>query len=368
LGKHAQKLNTTFLLSQMGKRELFTISSLLHKQDINNNATSTSTSTHTSANEYALSHPKITRMEDVNINARADKEDQDGNGLEQLSSGSSLFREGQGNKHFRERASCLSTPSSKTTLTSTSTSMPISENEYTLPHPIWSEKEAEQVVVTHQKPKGFWDHLAYYAVSSARFGFDLLSGYFYKRRYGMLTERDALARCIFLETVAGVPGMAAAAGRHFQSLRLMKRDNGWIHTLLEEAENERMHLMTFMELRKPGILFRGMVITTQFIFTVGFCGAYIVRPQFCHRFVGYLEEQAVITYTHILNQIDSGQLPSWSSLSAPDTAIEYWKLGPLATMRDVILVVRADEAHHRLVNHTLGSLKMDAVNPFQPGE
>ena len=40
------------------------------------------------------------------------------------------------------------------------------------------------------------------------------------------------------------------------------------------------------------------------------------------RFVGYLEEQAVITYTHILNQIDSGQLPSWSSLSAPDTAIE----------------------------------------------
>merc|ERR1719193_1068474 len=118
-----------------------------------------------------------------------------------------------------------------------------------------------------------------------RSGFDLFSGYTLKSYLKTLTERDALRRCIFLETVAGVPGFAAAMVRHFQSLRLMKRDNGWIHTLLEEAENERMHLMTFMELRKPGILFRGMVITTQFIFTVGFCGAYIVRPQFCHRFV-----------------------------------------------------------------------------------
>ena len=28
--------------------------------------------------------------------------------------------------------------------------------------------------------------------------------------------------------------------RHMRSLRSMRRDNGWIHTLLEEAENERM--------------------------------------------------------------------------------------------------------------------------------
>merc|ERR1711872_212011 len=135
--------------------------------------------------------------------------------------------------------------------------------------------------------------------------------------------------------------MAAAAGRHFQSLRLMKRDHGWIHTLLEEAENERMHLMTFMELRQPGWLFRGGVIGTQFLFTLGFCAAYLIKPHFCHRFVGYLEEQAVITYTHILNEIDRGSLPSWSSQPAPDIAIDYWKMPAGATMRDVILVVRA---------------------------
>jgi hypothetical protein len=33
-------------------------------------------------------------------------------------------------------------------------------------------------------------------------------------------------RCIFLETVAGVPGMVGGTLRHLRSLRLMKRDQG----------------------------------------------------------------------------------------------------------------------------------------------
>lgn len=51
--------------------------------------------------------------------------------------------------------------------------------------------------------------------------------------------------------------------RHLRSLRRMDRDHGWIHTLLEEAENERMHLLTFLQLRKPGIIFRLSVLVTQ---------------------------------------------------------------------------------------------------------
>ena len=62
---------------------------------------------------------------------------------------------------------------------------------------------------------------------------------------------------------AGVPGMVAGMLRHMRSLRSMRRDNGWIHTLLEEAENERMHLLTFLKLRQPGLLFRGMVLLSQ---------------------------------------------------------------------------------------------------------
>ena len=84
--------------------------------------------------------------------------------------------------------------------------------------------------------------------------------------------------------------------------------------------------------------------------------------------MGYLDEQAVVTYTHILEEIDAGRLPMWRELPAPKIAVNYWKLPPTASMRDVILVIRADEANHRLVNHTLASMDLKKKNPFKPGE
>jgi hypothetical protein len=76
----------------------------------------------------------------------------------------------------------------------------------------------------------------------------------------------------------------------------------------------------------------------------------------------------VITYSDILEKMDAGQLPMWSSLPAPEIAVNYWKLSDKALMRDVILAIRADEAHHRVVNHTLGDLNLNKQNPFGPGE
>ena len=69
-----------------------------------------------------------------------------------------------------------------------------------------------------------------------RFNFDWMSGY----SFGKLTESKALTRIVFLETVAGVPGSVAGTLRHLASLRRMRRDGGWINTLMAEAENERM--------------------------------------------------------------------------------------------------------------------------------
>ena len=57
--------------------------------------------------------------------------------------------------------------------------------------------------------------------------------------------------------------MVGAMVRHLVSLRRFKRDQGWIHTLLEEAENERMHLMTAMRVGNPGLVMRGFVAVTQ---------------------------------------------------------------------------------------------------------
>ena len=86
--------------------------------------------------------------------------------------------------------------------------------------------------------------------------------------------------------VAGVPGMVGGMLRHLRSLRDMKRDHGWIHTLLEEAENERMHLLTFLQLRQPGLFFRLFVLGAQGVFFNFYFVAYLLSPKFCHRFVG----------------------------------------------------------------------------------
>lgn len=64
-------------------------------------------------------------------------------------------------------------------------------------------------------------------------------------------------------SAAGVPGMVGGMTRHLRSLRRMQHDQGWINTLLAEAENERMHLLTFMELKRPSALFRAMVLLAQ---------------------------------------------------------------------------------------------------------
>jgi len=70
-------------------------------------------------------------------------------------------------------------------------------------------------------------------------------------------------RLLLLESIAGVPGMVAGSIRHFESLRDMRRDYGWIHTLLEEAENERMHLLICIKMFKPGLVVRSAVIGAQ---------------------------------------------------------------------------------------------------------
>jgi hypothetical protein len=232
-----------------------------------------------------------------------------------------------------------------------------------MPHPIWSEDEIHNVQITHKKPKGFIDHFAYYGVQTTRTVFDTLTGY---NRTASPSKAVWVNRLCFLETVAGVPGMVAAMVR--QSLRRMRRDHGWIHTLLEEAENERMHLMVFLQIKQPSLLFRMCVMATQGLFVSGFSIAYLLSPKLCHRFVGYLEEEAVITYSKLLKQIESGGMQEWKTMPASEIAIKYWRLGSNATMRDVVLAIRADEAHHRVVNHTLSSMKHDDYNPYKPGE
>ncbi|WP_339913042.1 alternative oxidase [uncultured Brevundimonas sp.] len=200
------------------------------------------------------------------------------------------------------------------------------------------EKDAQPVV--HHAPKGFSDRFALGFTRLLRFCADT----FFAKRYGH--------RAIVLETVAAVPGMVGATLQHLRCLREMKDDEGWIRTLMEEAENERMHLMTFIQIAQPTWFERLVVQLAQAVFYIGFFLLYLISSRTAHRVVGYFEEEAVISYTLYLKEIDEGRSPN---VPAPDIAIHYWKLPADATLRDVVLLVRADEAHHRDVNHGFAS-------------
>jgi ubiquinol oxidase len=202
----------------------------------------------------------------------------------------------------------------------------------------------------HHAPKGVSDRIAYGFTKVLRFCADT----FFAKRYGH--------RAIVLETVAAVPGMVGATINHLTCLRRMCDDKGWIRTLMDEAENERMHLMTFVEIAKPTLFERLVILGVQWVFYVAFFGLYLISSKTAHRIVGYFEEEAVLSYTLYLKEIDEGRS---KNVPAPEIARRYWNLPDTATLRDVVLVVRADEAHHRDVNHgfanELGGLPVDSA-------
>ena len=189
---------------------------------------------------------------------------------------------------------------------------------------------------THRPTRDWSDTVAYGITRGLRF----LADTFFAKRYGN--------RAIVLETVAAVPGLVGAAFIHLRCLRWMKHDQGWIRALMQEAENERMHLMTFIEIAKPNPLERALVLVAQAAFFTFFLLLYLVSARTAHRLVGYFEEQAVVSYTQYLAEIDAGRV---ENVAAPAIAIHYWQLPAHARLRDVVLAVRADEAGHRDVNH-----------------
>ena len=204
------------------------------------------------------------------------------------------------------------------------------------------------MTLVHYKPTSTSDYFAYVFTKSMRWFADT----FFRKRYGH--------RAVVLETVAAVPGMVGGMWTHLRSLRKLRPGYGpLIRTLLAEAENERMHLMTFIEIAKPNLFERLLILFAQVIFWHVYFIVFLISPSTAHRIVGYFEEEAVYSYTEYLNELDEGHI---ENVPAPRIAITYWNLADDARLRDVILAVRDDEAGHRDVNHyiaTYGNVKVD---------
>ena len=193
----------------------------------------------------------------------------------------------------------------------------------------------------HHKPKNFSDKIALAFTKFLRF----LADTFFRKKYGH--------RAVVLETVAAVPGMVAGMLIHLKSLRKMQDDNGWIKTLLDEAENERMHLMTFIKIAQPTLIERIIILLAQFIFIIFYLIIYLLSQRTAHRIVGYFEEEAVISYTEYLKEVEEGKI---ENVKAPEIAINYWNLPLNSKLKDVIKVIRDDEAGHRDVNHSFANI------------
>tara|TARA_B100000989_G_scaffold266096_1_gene219348 strand:+ start:732 stop:1340 length:609 start_codon:yes stop_codon:yes gene_type:complete len=171
--------------------------------------------------------------------------------------------------------------------------------------------------------------------------FRFIADTFFAKRYGH--------RAVVLETIAGVPGMVAGMWMHFKSLRSMKVGYGkHIREMLAEAENERMHLMFFIEIAKPNIFERSLVLFSQFLFGAFYFFMYIFFTKTAHRMIGFFEDEAVKSYSEYLKMIEDGEI---ENVKAPQIAIEYYNLKSNARLIDLVKCVKADEEHHSEVNH-----------------
>ena len=188
----------------------------------------------------------------------------------------------------------------------------------------------------HHVPVDIHDRIALRVVRFMR----VFADSFFAKRYGH--------RAVVLETVAAVPGMVGGLLQHLKAIRHIRDDQGWIRELLDEAENERMHLMTFIHIANPTRFERILIMGAQAIFYNVYFFLYLFAPRTAHRVVGYLEEEAVVSYSQYLEEIDAGRQ---ENVPAPQIALDYWGLPEGSRLRDVVLVVREDEARHRDTNH-----------------
>lgn len=203
--------------------------------------------------------------------------------------------------------------------------------------------ETEIKIIDHKEnyrriPKDGRDRIAKSIVHATAHVMD----FFFRERYGH--------RAVVLETIAAVPGMVGGLLQHLKSLRLIKDDKGIIKILLDEAENERMHLLIYSEIAKPTSLERFFIMFIQLFFYNLYFFLYLFSPKTAHRVVGYFEEEAIHSYEKYLNLVEEN--PS-SDGKATDLSINYWKLKNDPKLSDMIKATILDEMKHRDVNHEL---------------
>lgn len=208
-------------------------------------------------------------------------------------------------------------------------------------------------LLRHHEPQTLSDRIAVRSVRALASIATTLFG----KRYGN--------RAVVLETVAAVPAMVAATLLHLRCLRRMIDDRGWVRAFMDEAENQRAHLMAFVAIARPSGFERFLIVIAQGAFYNAYFLLHLISPRTAHRIAGYLSEEAVRGYTQYLARLEAGEQPN--SL-APASALIYWNLDPSAQLSDMVIAMREDEAIHRDIHHAFAdALASGNTLPDLPG-
>ncbi len=205
----------------------------------------------------------------------------------------------------------------------------------------------------HHVPETLADR---FALGTTRF-LEKIANTVFRGRYG--------EGVVVLETVAAVPAMVAATLLHLKCLRRMIDDRGWVRTFMDEAENQRAHLMAFVAMKRPSTSERLLIAVSQGVFYNAYFLLHLISARAAHRLAGYLAERAVSGYSDYLAHLSSGESADGP---APESAIAYWSLAPDAKLSDMIVAMREDEAIHRDIHHAFAdALATGSALPDRPG-
>lgn len=115
-----------------------------------------------------------------------------------------------------------------------------------------------------------------------------------------------------------------------------------------EAENQRAHLMVFVQMARPKLAERFLIILAQGLVYNAYFLLYLIAPGTGHRISAYAAEDAVRAYSRFLDGLRDG---TYEDVPATPFSIAYWNLLPEARLSDVVAAIQEDEAIHRDVNH-----------------
>lgn len=258
--------------------------------------------------------------------------------------------------------------------------------------------DLEKAPLTHAIPLRLSDRLSIRFVKFMRWFGDKLYG------------EQFLHRAVMLKHLACVPSLSIAT---VDFLRVLFRGNDFARAkrgilpvvgvsgngdlggelrmaraLWSVVENHCMHCDVLAAVSPPSWLNRSLILFFFVVEYLSFVVITLFSPRFSHRFAGYLSEEASVAFTHMINDIDVGKV---SDIPAPHIAVRYWGIegssavlstptsetnnergregeekkadvdgvptaaggggGAVATLRDVVLLIRADEMDHRDFHH-----------------